>query len=532
MQLCDQVGPNSTTVEYQLKLVKMLSVDQKNQETRVSGLMRAWWHDPRLAFNDTSRGGCLEDPLHLPAAIFDATSHIWVPDVYIVNRVDATVHSDDPGIVIISHDGSVEWSKAIIVTISCEFSFMKLPFDTHRCAVHLKSHSKQRHAMTLRSRTGVGIDASPMRSATWSYSPNADDADADANGFRLPGHIRRTQPDDGFDHLFLEWQFSRRSGFFIRNALLPATFVNICVYVTFFVNPRAVPARATLVLIPLLVMRTLANYVYNMLPQIAISTWLTDYLLISTALGVICVVQFGCVQYTLVVEDRCQAKFDHLLKLEAKGKRIVRNARTKHIHVWDYIALYKPYVSGEHTYPHFMKPPPEGTLEDPQPSLEKDAVAGATQRHEDAPSEGDLNILVYIRMLFDQADGKTGEMGELDPSEVRGILTHLNIYLTPRDTATITCMYLRDCGLPTPKNEREVQLKFGQFISFLFDITDYLHAVPIHVALPWSKDQLPSRRLDIFMRYLFPFAVILQNFVFALSTPLYDPATQHTHNPM
>jgi len=154
----------------------------------------------------------------------------------------------------------------------------------------------------------------------------------------------------------------------------------------------------------------------------------------------------------------------------------------------------------------------EGTLDDAVLTSAKSSIGKLT--------EADLTIVVYTYKIFERY-GKGCE-GRLPPYLVRHVLTHFNIYLTTLDTAHVMCAFLRDCGRPTPVVTSQVTIRFGQFMEFLFDVENYMLAIPERVKHPFSRAMPMSIRCDHAARWFFPLLVILKILFWFCSIDAYD----------
>merc|ERR1711982_176892 len=98
-------------------------------------------------------------------------------------------------------------------------------------------------------------------------------------------------------------------------------------------------------------------------------------------------------------------------------------------------------------------------------------------------------------------------MGASTASGAEG-LTYFGIYMTVADTAVVMCAFLRDCGHPAPANQLEVRMRFGQFVEFVFDVQDYMLAIPERFCHPFAKSIPISMRIDYAARWFFPVIII------------------------
>merc|ERR1719265_178324 len=76
----------ATAVEVQIRMTHLSSVDVKRARASIKGYLRYWWHDPRLAFNDTCFG-----TIELTSQY---TQLLWIPDIYIDNLAGGSDYAE------------------------------------------------------------------------------------------------------------------------------------------------------------------------------------------------------------------------------------------------------------------------------------------------------------------------------------------------------------------------------------------------------------------------------------------------------
>eukprot|EP01043_Picozoa_sp_COSAG02_P025118 COSAG02_NODE_1400_length_12844_cov_5.256493_14_plen_452_part_00 len=109
------------------------------------------WRDPRLCFNaalmpGTAKNGNKSVELDLNNRVeiksgVDRLHELWLPDVNIENSVRLAGNVDpDADLFKVYSNGTIEWSRRFVVTLSADLDFEKLPFDTQFLYVNLESY--------------------------------------------------------------------------------------------------------------------------------------------------------------------------------------------------------------------------------------------------------------------------------------------------------------------------------------------------------------------------------------------------------
>jgi len=528
---CASGGP--TVVEVQLRLKRINKIDQKSGTIAFRGHLWMWWTDPRLQFSGTADGGCLDAVVLEPKEI----AQVWTPDIFIDNT-DAIPESPPSASLEVQPDGRVYYSREMQASVKIRFDLGKLPHDNQTASIVLASYSKDISKLRLVPRggvvgpgtSGVGISSASLSSGSWDFT-----ADTDGNGFETPGTV---VVDDGFDYLTLQFPFKRKMRFFQVEVMFPAMIFLMLAYMQFFVDPTAAPARATLACIPVLIMRTLSNSVYAMLPESAQQMWLADVLTSFTMMCSLVAVEYGIVQFCLMIEKSRKAKRDGLKDTAPVAKKLIEQAHKENFKLSDLLEKYKPTET--------KKLPKSQSLEGTQGKSEQQqkANAGAAAGSGDVvvecaagedelvemwlPSqvaqdhevwERDLLFLKYAAKKFSDYDRDNSF--SLAPNEVRRLLNAFNIYMSTNWVAEVICMYLRDQGRPTPVDQTLVLIDFSMLCGLLIDIDKYLLVTKRSTWLGWFQSMSLSQTVDVICRALWPVALIVVLIIFQLCLPNY-----------
>ena len=118
------------SVEVQFYIDRFHGIDQRAQTWGLTGYMRAEWHDPRLAFNETAA----MTPL---LTLFpQQASRVWQPDLYYERYVWASSISAIDGYgesLFIYPNGRVKRSQQRSFTFQCDLILTEMPFDMQTC---------------------------------------------------------------------------------------------------------------------------------------------------------------------------------------------------------------------------------------------------------------------------------------------------------------------------------------------------------------------------------------------------------------
>lgn len=536
---CSNTTSTPTLVEVQLNIYALNEVEQKRGEITIGAFYRTWWQDHRLAYKDSSEGGCYDSPVML-----ESDALLWTPNLYVHNLVLAEFGK---ALTWVYPNGKVWRSDQVQLVTKCELQFHRLPFDVHNCEIVVASYSHGINSVRLVAKNGVvgesvsgdGIQGEGVTSVMWLME--------DGPYFYTPGYVEQRY-DGQWDYLLLKFKLTRISKFFIQQTIVPDFLFLLLAYVGFWVDPNAAPARAAISVIPVLILRTLANSVYSSIPQISTNVWLCDYLLASMGICCMCTVQFGLVQFALLRERPAAVKFANVKSKKDIVKKVQQEAAMTGLTLIDMLdaeVRHKAAVALEQVKQNKAKvvtghsvipKEPSETLSDQEAeqgiSFEDDGPGSAAFSSRSTSPKGqsatiaekskprkqissvtnaDLTIVLYAMRMFKLYAPSDGDGKTITVPEIQRCMTRYNLFFNRQEWAMLVCEFLSDKGYQRPERELSAKLTFDDFLEFLVRVDDYMLAIPrpSHVS-PFSRSLAPSVRLDILFRWLFPLVVALK----------------------
>jgi len=512
-------------------------VDQKLGIQSLSGYFKTWWLDPRLAFSNVSQGGCFD---FYTLTGDEAIKNMWTPDLYIDNLVKKQVDGFASAVVI-HPDGGVFKTEQVLIDVKGNMDLGKLPYDEHIASIVVASYSQDISRVRLMPRggkigagvSGIALIAPKMENIMWSF-----DDDGNDDGMQTAGKVE-VLFSDSWDYLTMSFAYKRRPKFLLDQVIFPSILFILVSYIQFWVPAGAAPARATLAVIPVLIMLTLSSSVYESVPEGSQRMWLTDILQAYTFLCIISALQFGVVQFFMLQERGRAAKAEILKPAQAAPKgapkavadkaeaeKKAKDAAKAKVELLLRQADGEGKTLGEMLKRYEATPlTPASAAEDGlQPCKTVDGAPDERQRPSaDAMAQGikehELLFLRYVNKIFMMYDGSGDHT--LQPTEVKNALFYFNIYVTRSQAASIMCMFLRDKGHVTPEPEHMATLTSTQFCGMLMEVYKYQLKPPTRSPVAIFQSAPPSKRWDILARLLLPVIVALLQIVFYAILPLY-----------
>ena len=83
----------------------------------------------------------------------------------------------------------------------------------------------------------------------------------------------------------------------MRLAIIPAIFLVMISYSSFFIDPQGVSSRTTLGVIPILTSFTLLGATMRSLPRFSYVSWMNEFLFVHVLFNVIAMLEFALIAY-------------------------------------------------------------------------------------------------------------------------------------------------------------------------------------------------------------------------------------------
>ncbi|XP_022189190.1 pH-sensitive chloride channel 2 isoform X2 [Nilaparvata lugens] len=248
------------------------SIEDQNLQFTAHIVIRYRWVDSRLAHSgqDTIEGeGMLRDK-------------VWTPHLYLVNEHESRVMgSSRPDVLVsIQPDGTVLYSTRMKVTLLCLMNLQKFPFDSQICPLVLESWAYNTSQLTLNWEGLSPVTVNRRLQLTeyslvnyWTnssevvYSPpeSLDDKSDDLfSSFQYHGKF-----SGNYSSLTVHFQLKREVGHYIMDYFMPSILLVVVSWVSFWLDPNAVPGRTTLGTSTMLTFITLSRNIGSSLPKVS-----------------------------------------------------------------------------------------------------------------------------------------------------------------------------------------------------------------------------------------------------------------------
>ncbi|XP_075222865.1 secretory chloride channel [Lycorma delicatula] len=244
------------------------SIEDQNLQFTAHIVIRYRWLDERLAHDgsDTLEGeGILREK-------------VWTPHLYLVNEHESHVMgSSRPDVLVsIQPDGTVLYSTRMKVTLLCLMDLKKFPFDSQTCPLVLESWAYNTSQLVLDWEEGSPVSVNHRLQLTeyslvnfWTnssevvYAPDTKPDDVYGN---LQYHGKFA---GNYSSLTVHFQLKREVGHYIMDYFMPSILLVVVSWVSFWLDPNAVPGRTTLGTSTMLTFITLSRNIGSSLPKVS-----------------------------------------------------------------------------------------------------------------------------------------------------------------------------------------------------------------------------------------------------------------------
>ncbi|ESO89503.1 hypothetical protein LOTGIDRAFT_125074, partial [Lottia gigantea] len=231
-------------------------------EYTMSLYFRQQWDDPRLRYTDFDRY------IQTNYRRFDS---FWVPDLFFPEAKKEDTHDVTiPNMYIrIFPNGTLIYSQRLSLRIGCIMDLRKFPIDKQICSLRVESYGY------------VTKDMSLVWSSKRKFSnilPTANIPDFELKS--ITAHDCTTNLQMGiFPCLYADLELQRQIGFYLTQTYIPTILIVVLSWVSFWIDPHAIPARISVGLLTVLTITTQSSGARSELPRVpytkSIDVWMS-----------------------------------------------------------------------------------------------------------------------------------------------------------------------------------------------------------------------------------------------------------------
>ena len=244
-------------VELQLTVSRWGALQSTTQTFSLDGFLDAWWYDPRLKHNASDMGCGARRLLLTPEEV----RQVWRPEFFWYsaagNKVTlpgtAGVGESAGQMFEASPDGRVHFSQQISFEMACQMDLTLMPYDRQTCSFATGLYSTPASEVLLAWRADVSaiIDFTFGSSPAGWYPPSSTTTTAFQTPYMTPSGGRDFP--GMFPFAASEWVFYRNPTPLMYAYFVPAVMSVMMASLGFFIKADAMPARAALGIVSMLI---------------------------------------------------------------------------------------------------------------------------------------------------------------------------------------------------------------------------------------------------------------------------------------
>ncbi|KAL3986095.1 Neurotransmitter-gated ion-channel ligand binding domain family protein [Acanthocheilonema viteae] len=244
---------DAVQVDVEIHVQDISALNEITADFNVDILYTQLWNDQSLSFanyNACKRNITMESKF---------ISNIWTPNTCIINAKRTVIHASptDNIMVILYENGTIWVNYRMSVKAPCELDLRIFPFDIQSCILRFESYSHNKDEVTLRWMDHAITLMKPLQLP-----------DFDLVCYRTNNETI-LYPNGYWDQLQVIFTFKRRYGFYILQAYVPTYLTIIVSWVSFCMEPKALPARTTVGVSSLLALTFQFGNILKNLPRVS-----------------------------------------------------------------------------------------------------------------------------------------------------------------------------------------------------------------------------------------------------------------------
>ncbi|KER23598.1 hypothetical protein T265_08541 [Opisthorchis viverrini] len=256
-------------VDVNIFVYSFSSINVAAMDYTIDLLLRQRWLDERLLVIAPN------EPV--PKAISYMKEMLWLPDLFFRNAKSGFLHKiTQPNYLIwVDTDGVVTFSQKISLKASCPMNLWNFPLDTQSCKLNMGSYGYAKTDLDFcwwRKEKYIPVD-----NVYWNRSTEKAVVvrpGLEINEFELVASTAyycdvQYSTTGKFSCLELEFKLRRRLAFYLIYAYVPSMLVVTTSWVSFLLDPLAVPGRVSIGLLCILSLITHSAAILTQLPRVS-----------------------------------------------------------------------------------------------------------------------------------------------------------------------------------------------------------------------------------------------------------------------
>ncbi|ODM90107.1 Gamma-aminobutyric acid receptor subunit alpha-6 [Orchesella cincta] len=300
-------GGPPVTIEVNMYIKSLGPVSETDEVYSMDCYFRQMWVDNRLKFNASATG------LSEFSMNWLFLDKVWKPDTYFVNGKKSYLHSITvPNKFLrLRQDGLLTYSMRLTIKASCPMHLRKFPLDSQSCPLEIGSCKREladddhdEKASLSKFHLFYGYSNNDVLYAWFKSGKDpvgreegVNLAQYDLTEIKTKEEIRLSSRRDNFSVVAVHFHLKRHTGYFMLQVYVPCTLIVSCSWVSFWIDPQAVPARVSLGVTTVLSMTTLGFGGRSQMPRTSYATALDWFVIICFSFVFASMVEYAAINF-------------------------------------------------------------------------------------------------------------------------------------------------------------------------------------------------------------------------------------------
>ncbi|ULT93807.1 hypothetical protein L3Y34_003365 [Caenorhabditis briggsae] len=262
------IPSHPTHVRVDMWVQEVTSVSELTQDFEIDLYINEFWEDPALVYEDMN-------PCKRNISFDDKVlQRLWIPNTCFINSKNAAIHESPfrNVFLMVFSNGTLWTNYRMKLTGPCDMKLKRFPFDKQKCYLTFESFNyntgevrmswNQPYPVILLKR----IDLPDFKLVNFSVIA-----------------VEQMYPAGWWDELTVAFVFQRRYGWYVLQGYIPTMVTIVISWISFYLGPRAIPARTMLGVNSLLAMTFQFGNIIRNLPRVsyvkAIDVWMLSGML-------------------------------------------------------------------------------------------------------------------------------------------------------------------------------------------------------------------------------------------------------------
>ncbi|CAI5447239.1 unnamed protein product [Caenorhabditis angaria] len=262
------IPSHPTRVRVDMWVQEVTSVSELTQDFEIDLYINEFWEDPALVFSDMN-------PCKNNISFDDKVlQRLWIPNTCFINSKSAAIHESPfrNVFLMVFSNGTLWTNYRMKLTGPCDMRLKRFPFDKQRC--YLTFESFNYNTGEVRMQWNAPYPVILLKNI-------------ELPDFKLINYsviaVEQMYPAGWWDELTVAFVFQRRYGWYILQGYIPTMVTIVISWISFYLGPRAIPARTMLGVNSLLAMTFQFGNIIRNLPRVsyvkAIDVWMLSGML-------------------------------------------------------------------------------------------------------------------------------------------------------------------------------------------------------------------------------------------------------------